>query len=193
MLDEHETRFLESSQGNPDDINALFHRLREKMQGCTAVVIKMTGDPERLMEEGGEMAKVAVSLLRFMSPAAANPNITSGAALLGSELIPAHHWLVIGESSFNYSEGLDIHAVPLLRMSERALQALKSNLGALGSLVRPEGLTPFAFDLRSSLLLFSTGLTLWIASHIVFRRSKKSCSGIQQKHGSSISPRGCSS
>jgi hypothetical protein len=45
------------------------------------------------------------------------------------------------------------------RISEAALRQLRSDLDAVGALVRPEGLSSFALAVRSSLLLFGTGTT----------------------------------
>ena len=160
MLDELETQFVKARTEDAEKVKLLFDNIRGRMQGFAAVVIEMTGEPERLMEEGSETAKAAVGLLRFISPAAANPHLTSGVALLGKDLIPAHHLIVLGDENFTYTEGNDTPGYPGMRIPENAFGKLKSAFDALGSLVRPEGLTPFAFVVRASLLLFGTGLTL---------------------------------
>jgi hypothetical protein len=160
MIDELKSQLTAARPQEEENVKVLFDRLRDRMQGFAAIVIKMTGDSERLKEEGAETAKAAVGLLRFISPAAANPTLISGVALLGKELIPAHHLIVLGDGTFSYAEGMEIQGAPGMQIPEGAFNRFKPAFDALGALVRPEGLTPFAFVVRASLLLFSTGLTL---------------------------------
>jgi len=159
MISALETKFTESQPNREADVKQFFARLRERMQGLGAIVIQMTGDPERLQEQGMDIAKVAVGLLRFISPAAANPALTSGVALLGMELVPAQHLLVLGEEGFNYTEGMLIAGSPAMRIPQSAFGSFKGAFDALGALIRPEGLSQFAFTVRASILLFTTGIT----------------------------------
>lgn len=160
MIDDMHKNLLGGREDSEGHITVFIERFRKRMQGLAAIVIEKTGDAKRLQEEGGETAKAAVGLLRFLSPAAANPLLSCGMALLGSELVPAHNLFVLGDGTFNYSEGMQLPSSPGMRISAAYAERQEGTFETLGRLVRPEGLNQFAFTVRASILLFTTGLTL---------------------------------
>ncbi|MBV8738836.1 MAG: hypothetical protein JO007_16580 [Alphaproteobacteria bacterium] len=120
----------------------------------------MDAELERIAEEGEAIARIAIGLLRYFSPAAANFPMVCANALLGSEITPSSHLLVLGEGRFAYSQKVLSHILPSWRLSDEALTQLRPCFEAVGKLVCPEGLSNFALAVRSSLLLFGTGTTL---------------------------------
>jgi len=160
MLNSFEASFLEGRTQQVEEIKQFIAKQRADIQGLGAVVVKMTAVSERVTEEGAAIAKAAVGLLRYISPAATNPNLICGVSLLGSEHIPSHRYMIIGDGPFSYSEGLDNPYSPAVQLPENAYQGLKPMFDVLGSLVRPEGLSQFAFTVRSAIMIFGTGLTL---------------------------------
>jgi hypothetical protein len=156
-IDDLEAQALTSAPNQRENIVHLFSDIRTRMQGLAAVVFRMDAESERIKEEGEAIARIAVGLLRFFSPAAANFPMVCSNALLGSEIVPSSHLLVLGEGKFAYSQEMLSPNPPGWRLSEAALRQLQPGLDAVGKLVRPEGLSAFALAVRSSLLLFSTG------------------------------------
>lgn len=160
MIDALEAEALSNSPRQRSNITLLFDRLRERMQGLAAVVFKLEGESEKVKEDGEAIARIAVGLLRFFSPAAANFPIVCVSALLGAEVVPSSNLLVFGEGRFNYSESMLFANTPIdWRISEAALRRMQPAIEIVGTLVRPEGLSDFALAVRSSLLLFGTGTT----------------------------------
>jgi hypothetical protein len=130
------------------------------MQGFAAVVVEMTAEPERLREDGNAMARAAIGLLRFCAAAAAHYPAICTAAPLGSEIVPSSNALILGEFRFVVSESVDRSAVPDWRIAKAEFQTLRDDgLDILGTLIRPEKLSPFAFATRNSILLHGTGST----------------------------------
>ena len=160
MIDELETRALSNALQQRENIAVFFDGLRKRMQGLAAVLFKMDGEAEKVKEDGEAIARIAVGLLRFFSPAAVNFPMVCASALLGAEVVPSSNLLVFGEGSFAYSESvLFPNSPPDWRISEAALLNMRPGLEVVGTLVRPEGLSAFALAVRSSLLLFSRGTT----------------------------------
>lgn len=159
MIDELEANALDSAPHQRDSIVGLFNKLRERMQGFAAVVFRLTAEAEKIEEDGTVIAQVVVAFLRFFSPPAVNFPAVSANALLGSELLPRSNLLVLGDGTFSYKEAILVPNAPHWRIPEEILKQMKPGLDAVGALLRPEGLNPFALAIRSSLLLFSTGAT----------------------------------
>jgi len=159
MLDGLETRALSSSPNQRDKLAIFFGNLRKEMQGLAAVVFKGVGEPLKIREEGEAIARVAVGLLRFLSPAAANFPMVSASALLGSEIIPTSNLLVLRDGKLaSQTQGVLSQVLPW-RISDATLCQMQPAIQAIGALVRPEGLSSFALAIRSSVLLFGTGTT----------------------------------
>jgi hypothetical protein len=159
MIDGLETRALSSSPNQRDKIALLFGRLRKDMQGLAAAVFKAVGEPLKIREEGEAIARIAVGLLRFLSPAAVNFPMISANALLGSEIVPTSNLLVLQDGKLISQSQAVLSQVLPWRLSDATLRQLRPALEALGALVRPDELSPFALAIRSSLLLFGTGTT----------------------------------
>lgn len=160
MIDERETEALKNSPQQGESITGLFSRLRSRMQGLAAVVVKMESEPQKIKEDGEAIARVVVGLLRFFSPAAYQFPMVCASALLGAEIVPSSNLLVFGDKSFSYSESMLFPgSSPGWRISEGELRDMRHGLDLVGTLVLPEGLSAFALVVRSSLLLFGTGTT----------------------------------
>lgn len=67
--------------------NNYYHRFRSDMQGSIAAAVRVTAEPLKAHEDGRQQAKMAVSLLRFISIANLSPRTRSYCALLGEEQI----------------------------------------------------------------------------------------------------------
>ncbi len=158
MIDDLEAQAVRSAPKQREQITGLFNKLRSTMQGFAAVVFKLDAEVDKIEQDGEVVARIVVSLLRFFSPAAVNFPAVCANTLLGSELAPSSNLLVLGEDgTFAYRQAMLVPNSPDWRISEGMLQHMRPGLDAVGMLVRPEGLSPFALAVRSSLLLFSTG------------------------------------
>src|SRR5208282_4728511 len=120
--------------------------------GLAAVAFSMEGEPEKIKEDGEAIARIVVGLLRFFSPAAGNFPMVCASALLGAEVVPSSHLLVLGEGKFTYTQTMLSPNPPDWRLSEITLSQLRPGIDAVGRLVLPEGLSAFALAVRSSLL-----------------------------------------
>ena len=159
IIDGLETRALSSSPNQRDKIALLFRRLRKDMQGLAAAVFKAVGEPLKIREEGEAIARIAVGLLRFLSPAAVNFPMISANALLGSEIVPTSNLLVLRDGKLISQSQAVLSQILPWRLSDATLRQMRPALEAIGALVRPDQLSPFALAIRSSLLLFGTGTT----------------------------------
>ena len=159
MIDALETKGRSTSPTQQDQIERLFDDLRKQMQGLAAVVIKMEAEPKRAEEEGVELARTVVGLLRFFSPAAATSSLLCATTLLGTDVVPISNLLVLGDGIFSFSAQVSGNVLPWRISEDAARKLLTSGLTEVGKLVRPEGLSAFALAVRSSLLLYSTGTT----------------------------------
>jgi hypothetical protein len=158
MLDRLETEALSFAPQEREKTAQVYNDLRQRMQGFAAVVIKSTAEARKLEEDGEIVARIVVAFLRYFSPAAVSFPAASANALLGSELVPRSHLLVLGKGTFSYKQSI-LGPYPGWGISEAELQQMRPGLDIVGALVRPEGLSAFARTVRSSLLLFSTGTT----------------------------------
>jgi hypothetical protein len=160
MIDGLEKHALSSAPNQRDKLVLLFGNLRKDMQGLAAVVFKAAGEPLKIKEDGEAIARIAVGLLRFLSPAAANFPMVCANALVGSEVVPTSNLLILRDGKLaSYTQTVLSTGLPDWRLSEAALRELRPALEAIGRLVRPEELSSFALAIRSSLLLFGTGTT----------------------------------
>lgn len=160
FFDEFEEKLTKDSPERVEDAKMLVDKLRNGWQGFAAVVVTMTAEPERLREEGETLARAAIGLLRFMAPAAANYPLICPAAMLGSEIVPSTNSLIRGETTFAVRQSGDRRAIPSWQIPQAVYSQLQEfGLDELGSLVLPQGLSPFAFAVRSSILMHSTGET----------------------------------
>ena len=158
-MDALEAKALASAPALRQNISQLFDQMRKRMQGLAAVVYRMEAEPIRIKEEGEALARIAVGLLRFFSPAAANFPAVCANALLGSEVTPTSNLLVLGDTTFNYTEGNLLPNLPHWQLPDGVLCQMRPALDAIGKLVRPDGLSHFALSVRSSVTLFGTGAT----------------------------------
>jgi hypothetical protein len=160
MLDELETKGINSSPRQRDGITALFKDLRSRIQGLAAVVVHAEAEPIRAHEGGMAIAQDVVGLLRFFSPTARDSSKTSSTALLGTTALLRSQGLVLGENYFSFSDGFSSPPFSW-HISKENLSALwEAGLAKVSSLIMPSGLSEFAFAVRTSLLLYSTSTTL---------------------------------
>lgn len=161
LLGRLEEQGISYSPNQRAETSQLFHRLRKRMQGLAAVVYKLDAEPGKIEEDGLALAEVVIAFIRFFSPAALRyPSICAN-AILGAERSPSSNLLIIGNDSFSYKESCLSPDTPDWQISDRALQRIRPQLDAAGTLVRPEGLNNFEKAVRTSLLLFSTGTTFF--------------------------------
>ncbi len=181
MMDELEAKGLRFSSSQRDDVAAMFQKLRSLMQGFAAVVMHAEAEPHRAYEDGMAIAQNAVGILRFFSPTARELRRVSPTALLGSESMPRAQALVLGDDYFSFSEGF-ISPPFLWKLSKENVSALwKAGLGKASTLISAYGLGDFPLAVRTSLLLFGTGTTLFNpADRLVYALS--SVEGILLKH-----------
>lgn len=159
MINGLEAEGLASAPSQETEIRGLFDRLRSTMQGYAAVVIRLEAVSERAGVEGLAIAREAVNLLRFFSPAASEASLLCPTSLLGSEVVPTSHVLVLGDGSFSYSEGVATSGVAHWRMSKARLTELQQAFDATGALIRTEHLDEFERAVRSGMILFGTAAT----------------------------------
>jgi len=161
MMDELRVNLLRTAGPRTEDVKKLHDDLRENMQGLAAVVVEMDAEPDLVREQGEMLARSAVGLLRFLSPTASLDFPPSAVALLGSELEPSSSFLTLGNDTFSYQKRMLSPPIGEWRISDAVLSRfLQSDLNRIGPLIHPEGLSPFALAVRTSMLLYSAGSTL---------------------------------
>lgn len=181
MINGLEAEGLASASSQQGQIRKMFDHLRSKMQGCAAVVVKLNAVGERAAAEGLAIASEAVNLLRFFSPAASEASLLCPTSLLGSEVVPVSHILVLGDGAFSYSERVATSGVTYWRMSEADIAELQQAFEATGALIRTEQLSEFERSVRSGMILFGTAATFKESSdRLVYTLS--AMEGILLKH-----------
>jgi hypothetical protein len=160
FLDKFESDLTMDNTDHLDDAKALVDNLRERMQGYAAVVVKRTAEAGRLREDGEAIARAAIGLLRFVAPAAANYPTLCPIAMLVSELAPSTSNIIRGETAFAIQQSADRRTMPSWQIPQTVYPRLAEfGLELLGKLIVPDGLSSFAFAVRSSILMHSTGET----------------------------------
>lgn len=144
-----------------DQVNRLFGRLRQEIQGYAAVVVSMEAEPDLAHDRALQIAQDAVGLLRFFSPASSRSDLFSPMALVGAGHIPSSKLIVLRECGLILTEGMIPKKIGYWRLNARQISEIGHDLlHVAASLITPEGLTDFALAVRSSLLLHSKGTTL---------------------------------
>ncbi len=137
-------------------VNEYYNRLRSKMQGSIAAVAHVRGEPRKAHDDGRRIAQMAVSMLRFVSPANLSPRMRSFCTLLGEEAITRTHLLEIEGGNLILEEQgspeKGQHAW-FIRAEDLALlpPTLLSLLGALAASHKAD----YARQLYDSLLIYS--------------------------------------
>ena len=120
----------------------------------------MEAEHERAKEEGGEIARSAVGLLRFFAPPASSLRAVCPIAPLGFQIVPLAKTIIFGEGTFSYTEGVLPGVSTHWQLSNNHLVELQEQgLTTVADLVDPGDLGDFALAVRSSVLLFSAGMT----------------------------------
>lgn len=146
----------ESAKSAVDDY---FKRLERKVLGFAAVVVSVSADHDYASEQGLEIARDAVNLLRIYSPGAPFAESLCPTALLGADYVPKYEVLTRSGSDFYSQEGLIRQESAYWRISKPYLAELhKNHLDRVGALIDPRALTPFETSIRGALLLHSAGL-----------------------------------
>ncbi len=144
-----------------EQIDRLFEKLQQDIQGRAAVVISMDSEPNLAEERGLQIAQDAIGLLRFFSPAGPWSSLFSPIALSGAEYIPGSNLIVLGDTTFSLTQRTLPQRIAFWRLSVAQVTALKSGLlNIAGSLVMPDGLNDYALAVRESILTYSKGTTL---------------------------------
>ena len=162
MFNELETKGIDSSPKQAENIKALFAQLRTQMQGYAAVVLEFEAEPNHAYDRRLSVAADVVGLLRFFSIAAFNPSLLCPNALMGSEYLPQSHAILLGsEGSFSAQQRILPPNVAYWRLSRSDVEELQNEgLTEIGDLVIEQGLSKFGQRLRTSILAFSRGTTL---------------------------------
>lgn len=135
--------------------------LRKEIQGCAAVVVPFNAEPKLAEERGRRIAQDAISLLRFLSPAAGVSSVFCPVALLGSEFVPTSKLLVLSDTGFSITDVVLDKNMAVWRLPSQQLASLKAEgLDQAASLISPDRLSEFGLAVRSSLIIYSTGVTL---------------------------------
>lgn len=159
MINGLEAEGLASAPNQENQIRGLFDSLRSAMQGYAAVVVRLEAVSERASVDGLAIARDAVNLLRFFSPAASEVSLFCPISLLGHEVVTVSHVLVLGDGSFSYTEEVVTSGVASWRMSKARLTELQQAFDATGALIRAEHLGEFERAVRSGMILFGTAAT----------------------------------
>jgi hypothetical protein len=160
FLSKLEADAIARSQGDKARVSTLFAKLRKRMQGFAAVVVRLEAEPLRAQNDGLAIAQSVVGLLRFFSPVAREPWQVCSTALLGAEVVLKKQVMVIGEGAFSFTDGV-IFSPYWWRLSDAKLTELRSTyLKAASKLVLLDGLNEFAQVVRAGLLLYSVSTTL---------------------------------
>ncbi|MBS0193861.1 MAG: hypothetical protein JSR34_06415 [Proteobacteria bacterium] len=161
QIDKMQALHANFPQDQAQPVKDTFDTFRKGVQGFAAVVISIEAEWGLAMERGRRVAQDVVSLLRFFSPGAMSSAEFCPVALMGSEYIPSSKLLLLAETGFCMSEGLVDQNVRFWRMPSKQLAHIRtSGLDNASLLVLPDGLSEFALAVRSSLILYSRGVTL---------------------------------
>lgn len=174
MFHELESKGIESSPIQAEQIKRLFKKLRSEMQGYAAVVLEFEAEPGYAYERGLSVANDVVGLLRFFSNASYIPTLLCPNALLGSEYLPQSQAILLGtEGSFSAQYSLMPKNVAYWRLSKADVKKLESEgLKEISKLVIEEGLGQFERRVRTSVLAFGKGITFPdIADRLVYTLS----------------------
>lgn len=149
-----------TSPAQQENVRMLFANMRQELQGLAAVVVTLEAEPHLAEERGLMIARDAVSLLRFFSPAAAASWVLCPTALLGADIVPSSKLLILSDSTFSMTDRVTFKEVAFWRLSQHDIEHLeKMGLRQVGELVSPAGLSDFAASIRSSLITYSKGTT----------------------------------
>ncbi len=149
-----------TSPAQQKDVQELFATMRKELQGLAAIVVTLEAERYSAKERGLMIARDAVSLLRFFSPAASASWVLCPTALLGAEIVPSSKLLILTDSTFSISEELIFEEAEFWELSQHDIVHLeKMGLRQAGKLVSPAGLSDFAASIRSSLITYSKGTT----------------------------------
>jgi hypothetical protein len=161
MIDALEARAT-SGEGEKDEgRSAFFRKLREEIQGFAAVSMSIRAEPEHAWEACEPIARDAVSLLRFICPAAGIAKIYIPVSLLGSEIVPAFKVLVFGDQAFSFKSGFDPQRFFYWKLPSEHINFLKEQgLTKIGELIDSTSLSDFEGAIRSSLIIYSTGISV---------------------------------
>lgn len=142
-------------------VEMLFDRLRKQFQGLAAAVVTVTAEPTRAEERARIIAQDIVGLLRFFSPAAANPAMLGPIDLAGSEFLPATTLFVVSDTSITITEGITTTStIGHWLLSSANLRSLsKSGLTAASNLLDSSSLSNFGSAVRSALIAYGKGTT----------------------------------
>ena len=163
-------------------VDDYFKRLEKKVLGFAAVVVSVSADHEYASEQGLEIARDAVNLLRIYSPGAPFAERLCPTALLGADYVPKYEVLTRSGSDFYSQEGLIRQESAYWRISKPYLAELRKNhLDRVGALVDPRGLTQFENSIRAAILLHSAGLAS-AEPHVRLRASLDALEQVLLRH-----------
>jgi hypothetical protein len=171
MFDNLENKSVENSPQHADNIKAHFSKLRKTMQGRAAVVLEIEAERDYAYEKGWMIAADVVGLLRFLSPSSFRFWIVCPNALLGAELIPkAHALLLEDDGSFSAKSKIVPKDIAFWRLSASEIAAMQNTgLSELGGLVSENQLNQFQQRLRACILAYTKGTTFSdVADRLVY-------------------------
>lgn len=123
-------------------------------------MLTVEAEPVVAEERALVMARDAVSLLRFFSPAAPYAEALCPVAVAGLDLVPSSKVMTVSERRFSCSASI-ARNVSFWRLSSADISDLEQRgLPQAANLLDPNHLNEFAMEIRSSLITFSNGCTL---------------------------------
>ena len=160
QIDEFEAIVASLSPDRQESVEQLFASIRRDFQGFAAMVLTVEAEPVVAEERALVMARDAVSLLRFFSPAAPYAEALCPVAVAGLDLVPSSKVITVSEHRFSSSASI-ARNVSFWRLSSTDISALEQRgLLQAADLLDPNNLSEFAMEVRSSLITFSNGCTI---------------------------------
>lgn len=160
QIDEFEATAASLSPDRKESRKQLFSSIRREFQGFAAIVLTVEAEPVVAEERALVMARDAVNLLRFFSPAAPYAEALCPMAIAGLDLVPSSKAITVSERRFSFSASIACN-VSFWRLSSAEISDLEQRgLLEAADLLDPNHLSEFAMEVRSSLITFSNGCTL---------------------------------
>lgn len=143
------------------EVSKYFEKLRSEFQGFSAVTLSINAEPELAIEKAFQIARDAIGLLTFFSPAAPASYLFNPVALAGNEYIPSLKLISLFEEGFVHHESILPQKIMYWRLSEQQFSSINHELlEKAGSLIIASDLSEFASAVRTSILIYSKGTNL---------------------------------
>ncbi|MBB3811100.1 hypothetical protein [Pseudochelatococcus contaminans] len=160
LIEDFRSRGGEPSPEQAADVDALLLQMERDFVGHAAIAIELIAEPHFAQEKALLIAQDCVALLRVFCPESIVAALLCPMALMGAEIMPSSKLIVLSENEASLTDSLLVKDIVHWRLSDAARERImEQGLALAGRLIAIEGLTPFALDVRASLIRFSQGLT----------------------------------